>query len=74
MFVARQDRPLGACAQDFYASPSNSRPGGGAESVERSGSPGGAGRSGLWEAWRCQCELQQRIHKALETTDRFTAD
>lgn len=46
VFVARQDRPLGACAQEFYASLSNSRPGGGAESVERSGSPGGAGRSG----------------------------
>ena len=44
--MARQDRPLGACAQDFCASQSNSRPGGGAESVERSGSPGGAGRSG----------------------------
>lgn len=40
-----QDSPLGACAQDFYASQS-SRPGGGAESVEPSRSPGGAGRSG----------------------------
>lgn len=47
MSAARQDdKPLGACAQHFCASQSNSRPGGGAESVERSGSPGGAGRSG----------------------------
>lgn len=44
--MARQDRPLGACAQDFCASQSNSRPGGGAESAERSRSPGGAGHSG----------------------------
>ncbi len=43
--MARQDRPLGACAQHFCASQSNSRPGGGAESVERSRGPGDAGRS-----------------------------
>lgn len=33
-------------AEDFCASQSNSRPGGGAESVERSRSPGSAGNSG----------------------------
>lgn len=44
--MAWQDRPLGACAQDFCASQSKSRTGGGAESVEPSRSPGGAGRSG----------------------------
>ena len=57
------------------ASQSSSRPGGGAESVERSRS--------LWRCWAfwgCGrlggvSELQQqRIHRALETTDRFTGD
>lgn len=39
----------------FSASQSNSRPGGGAESVERSRSPGGAGRSGAVGGFRrCQ--------------------
>lgn len=53
--MAWQDRPLGACAQDFCASQSKSRPGGGAERVW---SPVGVlavrGVLGMWEAWRCQ--------------------
>lgn len=38
--MARLDKPLGACAEEFCASQSNSRPGGGAQSVELSRSPG----------------------------------
>ena len=63
MFVARKDRPLGACAQDFHASQGNSRPGGGAESVGRSRSPGGAGRSvavgGLEVSVSCSIEYTE---------------
>lgn len=46
MFVARQDRPLGVCAQDFSALQSNGGPDGGAETVEHSRSPGDAGHCG----------------------------
>lgn len=70
----RADEPLGACAQHFCASQSNSRPGGGAESVRRSRSPGHVGH--LWGCGRLGgvSKQQRGTHRALEATDRFTGD